>query len=113
MVCDMTRVLSDKTVIILHNNFSNLISIHMILQKGTLIKHPHSSYIPDKNETVYLKENSNISTGGDSIDFTDEVHEQYKTIATNAAKAVGAKICGADIIIRDIHAPPTKTTTVS
>jgi glutamate--cysteine ligase len=67
------------------------------------------SYIPNKNETVYLRENSNISTGGDSIDFTDEVHEQYKTIAINAAKAVGAKVCGADIIIRDVLEPPDAT----
>ncbi len=63
-------------------------------------------YIPQKGETVYLRENSNISTGGDSIDFTDEILEQYKTIAVNAAKAVGAKICGADIIIHDIKEEP-------
>ncbi len=63
-------------------------------------------YVPQKDETVYLRENSNISTGGDSIDFTDEVLEQYKEIAVSAAKAVGARICGADIIIRDIHEEP-------
>lgn len=63
-------------------------------------------YILQKGETVYLRENSNISTGGDSIDFTDEISQQYKTIAVNSAKAVGAKICGADIIIGDIHELP-------
>lgn len=62
--------------------------------------------IPNINETVYLRENSNISTGGDSIDFTDEIIDAYKTIAVEAAKAVGAKICGADIIIRDINDSP-------
>jgi glutamate--cysteine ligase len=67
------------------------------------------SYIPDQDEIVYLRENSNISTGGDSIDYTDDVLEEYKNIAVNAAKAVGAKICGADIIIKDIKAVPTKT----
>jgi len=61
---------------------------------------------PQKGEIIYLRENSNISTGGDSFDFTDEVHEAYKRIAVNSAKAVGAKICGADIIIQDIHAEP-------
>lgn len=59
-------------------------------------------YIPGAGETVYLRENSNISTGGDSIDFTDDIPEGYKRIAVKAAKAVGARICGADIIIRDI-----------
>lgn len=56
--------------------------------------------------TVYLRENSNISTGGDSIDYTDDVIDEYKHIAVKAAKAAGAKICGADIIIQDIHAKP-------
>lgn len=63
-------------------------------------------YIPQNSEVVYLRENSNISTGGDSIDFTDDVLEDYKKIAVKAAKAVGAKICGADIIINDIHEKP-------
>ncbi len=63
--------------------------------------------IPENNEIVYLRENSNISTGGDSIDFTDAIIDEYKKIAVEAAKAVGAKICGADIIIRDIKESPT------
>ncbi len=63
-------------------------------------------YIPQKDETVYLRENSNISTGGDSIDYTDDVIDEYKSIAVKAAKAVGARICGADIIIRDIREKP-------
>ncbi len=62
--------------------------------------------IPMMGETVYLRENSNISTGGDSIDYTEEIPEEYKKIAVSAAKAVGAKICGADIIIRDIREKP-------
>lgn len=64
------------------------------------------SYIPRVGEKVYLRENSNISTGGDSIDFTDEIIDQYKTIAINSAKAIGAKICGADIIINNIYEEP-------
>ncbi len=67
------------------------------------------SYVPRENEIVYLRENSNISTGGDSIDYTDEIRDEYKQIAVNAAKAVGARICGADIIIRDISEKPDGT----
>jgi glutamate--cysteine ligase/glutathione synthase len=62
--------------------------------------------IPIENELVYLRENSNISTGGDSIDFTDDIINEYKIIAVEAAKAVGAKICGADIIINNIKDLP-------
>lgn len=61
-------------------------------------------YVPELNETVYLRENSNISTGGDSIDFTDLITEEYKEVAVDAAKAAGAKICGVDMMIKDIEA---------
>ncbi len=66
----------------------------------------HFQTIPKENEIVYLRENSNISTGGDSIDFTDDILDEYKQIAIKAAKSVGAKICGADIIIKNINEKP-------
>lgn len=59
------------------------------------------NYIPKKDELVYLRENSNISTGGDSIDSTDDIKERFKTIAVNCAKAIGANICGVDMMIKD------------
>ena len=34
-----------------------------------------------KDVTAWLRENSNISTGGDSIDMTDEIPDDYKQIA--------------------------------
>jgi len=58
-------------------------------------------YIPEKDEIVYLRENSNISTGGDSIDYTDDISEKFKTIAVSAAKAVNARICGVDMMLED------------
>jgi glutamate--cysteine ligase len=57
--------------------------------------------VPAEGETVYLRENSNISTGGDSIDFTDEIPESYKQIAVKAAKALNVAITGLDMIIPD------------
>ncbi len=59
------------------------------------------TYVPKENETIYLRHNSNVSTGGDSIDLTDFVNEHFKKIAVEASKAIGAKICGVDIIIDD------------
>jgi glutamate--cysteine ligase len=58
-------------------------------------------YVPRMNETVYLRENSNISTGGDSIDFTDDIPDSYKRIAIKAAQALNVKITGLDMIIPD------------
>ncbi|QQL44449.1 bifunctional glutamate--cysteine ligase GshA/glutathione synthetase GshB [Sulfuriroseicoccus oceanibius] len=63
--------------------------------------------VPDSGETIFLRENSNISTGGDSIDFTDDVHASYKEIAVQAAQAMGVAITGLDMIIADITTPAT------
>ena len=57
--------------------------------------------IPRKGEMVFLRENSNISTGGDSIDFTDDIPESYKQLAVQAAKAADATFCGIDMVIDD------------
>ncbi|MBU3106274.1 bifunctional glutamate--cysteine ligase GshA/glutathione synthetase GshB [Clostridium gasigenes] len=59
------------------------------------------NYIPKLNEVVYLRENSNISTGGDSIDYTDEIPKRFFDIAIEAAKALKVNICGVDMIIED------------
>ena len=67
-------------------------------QKGLTIH----SVLP-KGELQYLRENSNISTGGDSIDVTDQVPEVFKQIAVKASQAVGAKICGVDMMIEALE----------
>ena len=58
--------------------------------------------VPALGEVVYLRENSNISTGGDSIDITDDIPASYKQIAVRAAKALNVVITGLDMIIQDI-----------
>jgi len=58
--------------------------------------------ILSENEVAYLRENSNISTGGDSVDKTDAVHESYKKLAVEITDAMMAKVCGVDLIIPDI-----------
>ncbi len=59
------------------------------------------SILPE-NKVAYLRENSNISTGGDSIDMTDSVHDSYKKLAVEITDAMMAKVCGVDLIIPDI-----------
>jgi glutamate--cysteine ligase len=79
-----------------------------LVEEGFLAKqHKTPDFIPPSGEKIYLRENSNISTGGDSLDFTDVVHPEYKTLALRCAKLVGAVITGADIMIQDVQAPPT------
>ncbi|MFZ7256122.1 bifunctional glutamate--cysteine ligase GshA/glutathione synthetase GshB [Avibacterium avium] len=61
--------------------------------------------IPEAGHIVQLRANSNISTGGDSIDMTDEMHPSYKALAVGITKAMGAAVCGVDLIIPDLHKP--------
>lgn len=61
--------------------------------------------IPAKDQLVQLRANSNISTGGDSIDMTDEMHASYKEIAVGISKVMGAAVCGVDLIIPDLKKP--------
>ena len=61
--------------------------------------------IPENDEIIYLRENSNISTGGDSIDVTDQIPDDYKKIAVDAVSALGVKICGIDLIIENTEVP--------
>lgn len=63
--------------------------------------------IPAKDKVVFLRENSNVSTGGDTIDVTDNVHQSYKDIAVKSAQKLGVKITGLDIMIDDVTAPIT------
>lgn len=73
---------------------------HLIEQKLKL------ESIPKKDELIFLRKNSNLSTGGDSIDLTEEMPDFYKNIAEKAARAAGLKIAGIDIIIKDIQKSP-------
>lgn len=57
--------------------------------------------IPKTDEIIFLRENSNISTGGDSINVTDLIPDDYKKIAVDAVASLGAKICGIDLIIEN------------
>ncbi|MGX7031676.1 bifunctional glutamate--cysteine ligase GshA/glutathione synthetase GshB [Vagococcus zengguangii] len=73
----------------------------MLKEQGLTI---HS--ILEEGQVAYLRENSNVSTGGDSIDMTDEISSHYKTIAEQAVLSLGAVICGIDLIIPDKEVNP-------
>lgn len=59
-------------------------------------------------EQALLRENSNISTGGDSIDLTEDMHESYKQLAARIANALEVKVTGVDLIIPDRTKPVSK-----
>lgn len=63
----------------------------------------YNTIVPE-GKRVYLRTNSNCSTGGEAVDMTDIIPTKFKKIAEKAAKAFDAKICGVDIIIEDLKA---------
>lgn len=65
--------------------------------------------VPAEGQLVQLRANSNISTGGDSIDMTEEMHPSYKALAVGITKAMGAAVCGVDLIIPDLKQPAQPT----
>ena len=62
-------------------------------------------YAPDdilpEGKKVNLRRNSNISTGGDSIDVTETMDSSYQELAAAMATSMGAWACGVDLIIPD------------
>lgn len=65
-------------------------------------------YIPDENEKVYLRHNSNVAKGGVCIDYTDKIH---KSVLENCKKILetfsGLSYVGIDYMSKDIEATQT------
>ncbi|MBI4983069.1 hypothetical protein HZC32_00280 [Candidatus Woesearchaeota archaeon] len=79
------------------------IEIDDVVQRYLASKGISLAYIPKEGERVYLRENSNISTGGDAIELTDKAHPSVKEIALRALGAIpGMTYAGIDLITKDI-----------
>ena len=67
------------------------------------------SSTPGAGVQVYLLDNANLSTGGDSIDVTDAIHPAFKKIAIALTKAMGLRLCGVDLMVDgDIAHKPSR-----
>jgi cyanophycin synthetase len=61
--------------------------------------------VPGPGERVFLRPTANLSTGGTSIDRTDEIHPDNVTACEMAAGVVGLDIAGLDVLTPDISVP--------
>ena len=61
--------------------------------------------VPAAGEEVWLRPTANLSTGGTSIDRTEEMHPDNVTACEMAADAVGLDIAGIDVMTADISVP--------
>lgn len=65
------------------------------------------NYVPNPDETIYLRDNANLSTGGTARDCTDEIHPYNRDLFIKAAKVLGLDIAGIDVTMEDISVPLT------
>ena len=61
--------------------------------------------VPAAGEAVTLRATANLSTGGTSIDRTDEIHPDNVTACEMAAGIIGLDIAGLDVLTPDIGVP--------
>jgi cyanophycin synthetase len=66
-------------------------------------------YVPKYGETVALRENGNLSTGGIAVDVTDEIHPANRLLAERSARLVGLDVAGIDLTTDDISMPAVET----
>lgn len=58
--------------------------------------------VPEKDRTVYLREKSNASAGGDSVDYTELASEASKLLAVNAIAALpNIRHGGVDLLVEN------------
>lgn len=66
------------------------------------------SSVLDRGERVFLLDNANLSTGGDSVDVTTLVHPEFKRLAVQLTKDMGLRLCGVDLMVQgDIEQKPS------
>jgi len=63
-----------------------------------------NSVIP-KNNIVYLLDNANLSTGGEAIDFTENIHPDFQKLAVSITKDMELRLAGVDILTSDLTLP--------
>jgi cyanophycin synthetase len=61
--------------------------------------------VPTTGQTVWLRNNCNLSTGGTATDVTDEVHPSNVRLAELVAQIIALDVAGIDVVCQDISRP--------
>ncbi len=61
--------------------------------------------IPESGQTVVLRTNCNLSTGGMATDVTDDIHPHNARLAELAAQILALDVAGIDMLCEDISRP--------
>ncbi|MEH2234964.1 hypothetical protein [Nostoc sp.] len=66
---------------------------------------PNFNSVIPKNNIVYLLDNANLSTGGEAIDFNENIHPDFHKLAVSITKDMELRLAGVDILTSDITSP--------
>jgi D-alanine-D-alanine ligase-like ATP-grasp enzyme len=61
--------------------------------------------IPESERTVNLYDISNLSTGGDAVDYTARIHPKWRDLCIEITQKMGLRLCGVDFACSDIESP--------
>lgn len=61
-----------------------------------------------RGEQIFLLDNANLSSGGDAVDVTDKIHQDFKKMAITLTKDMGLRLCGVDIMVDGSIDKPAK-----
>jgi cyanophycin synthetase len=61
--------------------------------------------VPQAGERVLLRENANLSTGGEAHNVTVQLHPAIAELCVRAARLVGLDVAGIDLVAQDIARP--------
>jgi len=65
--------------------------------------------VTERGSRVYLLDNANLSTGGDSVDVTEKIHPEFRQLAVRLTRDMGLRLCGVDLMVDgDISQKPDK-----
>lgn len=52
-----------------------------------------------RGQRIELLDNANLSSGGESIDVTETLHQDYRDLSIRLTKDMGLRLCGVDLMI--------------
>jgi cyanophycin synthetase len=87
---------------------SSAIVIDLELHQYLRAQQLRLSDVPRPGTRIELRRNANLTTGGVTIDRTDEIHPDLAAIAVVATRSVGLHLAGVDLIAADIAAPESR-----
>jgi len=92
-----------------HENVLTLISVDRDTEEQLQKLNYTLTSVPAADEIVYLKSTANLSTGGTSIDVTDDLHPNTVFLAERISRVIGLDICGIDIMATTLSEPLAET----